>query len=272
MARKSYYDALDDLLDRPISYNPAFKKITGRTSAAVWLSQVWYWSKRTTDPDGWFWKSAKECEEETGLTDNEQMSARRLCLELGVVEEKLKGVPATMHYRLIKPKVYELLGVQFPTEQETENPDKSGTGNHLRGKQVPKKPSNLNKVSENTSNNTQGEQEKAPIAFENLSIPQARRIPTLKMYADATGWFPADVLWREVHDTITRHHLTAEKIRAAAIAWVGRGYKRGNVTGILDWAVNGIPNNKTSAPPPAPVEIDKFASLKEMLARQEANQ
>jgi hypothetical protein len=109
-----------------------------------------------------------------------------------------------------------------------------------------------------------------PLAFENLSIPQARKIPTLKMYADATGWFPADVLWREVHDTITRHQLTVEKIRAAAIAWVGRGYKRGNVTGILDWAVNGIPSNKTSAPPPAPVEIDKFASLKEMLARKEA--
>jgi hypothetical protein len=111
-----------------------------------------------------------------------------------------------------------------------------------------------------------------PLAFENLTIPQARKIPTLKMYSDATGWFPADVLWREVHDTITREHLTVEKIRAAAIAWVGRGYKRGNVTGILDWAVNGIPSNKTSAPPPPIVERDPFASLKEMLARQEANQ
>lgn len=120
-ARK-YHDALDDLLDRPISYNPAFKKITGRTSAAVWLSQQWYWAKRTKDPNGWVYKSAKECTEETGLTDNEQHTARMICKKLGVIEEKLKGVPATMHYRIVKEKIYELLGVQFPTEQETEIP------------------------------------------------------------------------------------------------------------------------------------------------------
>lgn len=149
--RKDYYDALDDLLDRPIAFNPAFKKITGRTSAAVWLSQVYYWSKRTSDPDGWFWKTAKECEEETGLTDNEQKTAREICVKLGVVEEKLKGVPATLYYRLIKSKMYELLGVQFPTEQETEIPTEQETSSPSSSKQVSRRVGNINKNTEITS-------------------------------------------------------------------------------------------------------------------------
>src|SRR5690349_12811527 len=90
--KEKFHDALDDLLDRPIAYNPAFRKITGRTSAAVWLSQQWYWAKRTKDPDGWVYKSARECTEETGLTDNEQSTARAICKSLGIVEEKLRGV------------------------------------------------------------------------------------------------------------------------------------------------------------------------------------
>lgn len=113
------------------------------------------------------------------------------------------------------------------------------------------------------------EGEKRPPSFKNMSIPQARKVPTLRMYYEATGWMPADVLWEQVHETITKHNLTAERIRAAAIAWVGKGYKRGNVMGILEWAINGAPVER-NAQSPAPVEIDKFASLKEMLARQEA--
>lgn len=153
--QKDYYDALDRLLDRPIAFNPAFKKITGRTSAAVWLSQIYYWSKRTNDPNGWFWKTAKECQEETGLTDNEQKTAREICVKLGVVEEKLKGVPATMHYRLIKSRMYELLGVQFPTEQETEIPVKQETTFPQNGEPVSDRVVNINRNTETTPETTQ---------------------------------------------------------------------------------------------------------------------
>jgi DnaD/phage-associated family protein len=149
--KREYYDALDDLLDRPIAFNPAFKKITGRTSAAVWLSQVYYWSKRTNDPDGWFWKTAKECQEETGLTDNEQKTAREICAKLGVVEEKLKGVPATLYYRLIKTRMYELLGVQFPTEQETEIPAEQETTSPSSRKQDSSTVGNIKRNAEITT-------------------------------------------------------------------------------------------------------------------------
>ena len=41
---------------------------TGDHLTALLLSQIIYWSSRTNDPDGWFYKSAKEWEEElTGM-------------------------------------------------------------------------------------------------------------------------------------------------------------------------------------------------------------
>jgi hypothetical protein len=87
---------------------------------------------------------------------------------------------------------------------------------------------------------------------------QARKVPTIKMYYQAAEFFPGSILWEYVHKTISENNLTSEKIRAAAIAWQGRGFNRQNVEGILEWAVKGIPQNgkssgysATSAPAPA---------------------
>lgn len=87
-----------DLLDRPIAFHRVFVTITGSINAALMLSQAIYWSKRTRDRDGWFYKSAKEWEEETGLSRHMQDAARAL-LD-GVLETKLAGMPATVHFRV----------------------------------------------------------------------------------------------------------------------------------------------------------------------------
>lgn len=144
---KKYYDPLDDLLDRPIAFNPAFKRMTGSTNAAIMLSQEFYWTKRTSNPDGWFYKTMKEWSEETGLTDDELLGARKILKDLGIHEEKLKGVPATVHYRLIKEKVYELLGFQIPEKQESS----LGDLHKIPEKQESENTVNFNKESENTT-------------------------------------------------------------------------------------------------------------------------
>jgi hypothetical protein len=88
--------------------------------------------------------------------------------------------------------------------------------------------------------------------FEEMTIPQARRLATLRMYTDATGFFPGSILWETVHNTILQNGLTKERIRAAAVEWQSRGYKRENVKGILEWAVNGVPSNGQKGSGPAP--------------------
>lgn len=154
---KKYFDALDNILDRPIAFNPSFKKITGSTNAALLLSQAFYWTKRTIDKEGWFYKTREEWVDETGLTLEELDGARTKCKAAGVMEEKLKGVPATVHYRVNKPRVYELLGFQFGEIPQ------SGLSGLLQigGKPESGSYPDFNKESESTSEITSEEDEEA---------------------------------------------------------------------------------------------------------------
>ena len=142
-ARK-FYDPIDDVLDRPIAFNPAFKKITGSTVAALMLSQAWYWSKRTSNEDGWFYKTISEWEEETGLTRSEQETARKHLKD--ILEVELRGVPATLYYRINKSKILELLGIQFAETLQTSLVEPSNQDREILA--------NINRT-ENTTENTQ---------------------------------------------------------------------------------------------------------------------
>jgi len=95
-------------LDRPIAYHRCFVSIGGSVNAAVLLSQAFYWQNRTKDLDGWFFKTAEEWTEETGLTRKEQYTARKALREAGVLEEKLAGLPSKLYFR-INLKVLEQL-------------------------------------------------------------------------------------------------------------------------------------------------------------------
>lgn len=100
------------LLDRPIAYNPAFAKLkVGKVKAgpvaAVFLSQMVYWHNRMDG--GWMYKTQANITSETALTRDEQETARKRLTALGVLEEELRGVPATMHYRINAERLEALL-------------------------------------------------------------------------------------------------------------------------------------------------------------------
>lgn len=129
---------LQFLLDRPIAYHRCFVTVTGSVNAAIMLSQALYWSKRTTAPNGWFWKTQEEWEEETGLTRYEQEGARKLLKKTGFWNEKLVGVPATLHFEIdydVLDKVLSQtsmrknhkLDVEEPPNQIGEKPQTKGT-------------------------------------------------------------------------------------------------------------------------------------------------
>lgn len=88
------------LLDRPIAFHRIFVALTGSITAALMLSQGVYWSLRTNDEEGWFWKTQEEWIEETGLTRKEQENARKKLRDLKFWQEELRGVPAKLHYRI----------------------------------------------------------------------------------------------------------------------------------------------------------------------------
>jgi hypothetical protein len=57
-----------------------------------------YWHNRMDG--GWMYKTQANITSETALTRDEQETARKRLIALGVLEEELRGVPATMHYRI----------------------------------------------------------------------------------------------------------------------------------------------------------------------------
>lgn len=93
---------------RPIAFYVAFARIAGSIGGGLMLSQATYWMQTSVVKrrDGqWFYKSQREWEEETTMTRREQEAARRKLRAIthdgdALWEEKLAGVPATVHYRI----------------------------------------------------------------------------------------------------------------------------------------------------------------------------
>jgi len=76
-----------------IAYYPNLKKVTHSTTASILLCQLLYWTDKTTN--GWIDKTQYEIEDETGLTYNEQKTARKVLRDLGILFEKFKRIDRT---------------------------------------------------------------------------------------------------------------------------------------------------------------------------------
>jgi hypothetical protein len=84
--------------DRPIAFNRDFVRLGIGVKGSLFLSQAIYWSKRTKDSDGWFYKTNEEWEEETGLTRREQDTVRAELKARGFLHVELRGIPAKNYY------------------------------------------------------------------------------------------------------------------------------------------------------------------------------
>lgn len=106
---------------------PILKMLDGDFAAALMLSQVIYWSERTTDPDGWFYKTNPEWEDEICLT-REKIDRAAKVLEAFGVERIKRPVPGrgrsnapVFHYRLNR-EVFEQRVVEFAQAQHETQP------------------------------------------------------------------------------------------------------------------------------------------------------
>ena len=67
---------IEELLKRPIAYNPIVAKAFGSVKLGILWSQIYYWTDKTKDPDGWIYKTQNEVFDETGLSRREQETAQ----------------------------------------------------------------------------------------------------------------------------------------------------------------------------------------------------
>ena len=104
-----HYDILKRLLsDRPIAFHPALARVLGVIGEALLFQQLAYWSDKGNDPE-WIYKTQAELEEETTLTRTQQENARKNLRRLGVVEERKKGLPAKLYFRVDWDALFALL-------------------------------------------------------------------------------------------------------------------------------------------------------------------
>jgi hypothetical protein len=98
-----------ELLDRPIAYHRVFAEMAGSVTAGVFLSQAVYWSRRTSDPSGFFYKSRDQWTAETFLTRSEQETARKALRLIGVLVERRGGEDNRLYFKIDADRLTELL-------------------------------------------------------------------------------------------------------------------------------------------------------------------
>ncbi len=94
---------------RPIAFYSAYAHALGSVTAALLLSQLCYWSDKGHSGDGWIYKTRDELKAETGLSREEQETARRKLRAAGILAEKRAGVPARLYYRVDFERLVDLL-------------------------------------------------------------------------------------------------------------------------------------------------------------------
>lgn len=94
---------------RPIAFHPELARALGGIYEALMFQQLAYWSDFAELPDGWIYKTGAEFRAETTMTRYQLDKARASLVKLKVIETDLRGVPATMHYRVKWERLYALL-------------------------------------------------------------------------------------------------------------------------------------------------------------------
>src|SRR4028119_1519353 len=114
-------DILKRLLsDRPMAFHPALARVLGGIGEALLFQQLAYWSDKGNDPE-WIYKTQAELEEETTLTRTQQENARKNLRRLGVVEERKKGLPAKLYFRVDWDALFALLDAGKPQARMLES-------------------------------------------------------------------------------------------------------------------------------------------------------
>jgi hypothetical protein len=97
-----------------IQFHPLLAQRLNDFKAAIFLGHALYWARHLHQSQphrkGWFFMSAAQWTQATGLSTREQVSIRSALVARGVLLEALAGRPAVMHFKVDLQKAAELLG------------------------------------------------------------------------------------------------------------------------------------------------------------------
>lgn len=95
-----------EVLDMPINFHRCFVSITGKVTAALLLSYLWWSSDEAARAhDGWISRPLEEIRDDTGLSRDELATARRILRDLAFLEERRHGMPPELAFRVNRDHV-----------------------------------------------------------------------------------------------------------------------------------------------------------------------
>jgi hypothetical protein len=77
------------------------------------ISKENYFIIKGTIKEGWFFNTSKNIERDTTLTNYQQKKAIKKLEEIGFIETSLKGMPATLHFKILENKISTYLKTSF---------------------------------------------------------------------------------------------------------------------------------------------------------------
>jgi len=83
-----------------VAYYPRLAIAVGGNRPGILLCWLLYWYEKGNDEDGWIWKNSDEIEAETGLSYEEQKTARKQLRSTGILEEKYDRLNHRMGFRI----------------------------------------------------------------------------------------------------------------------------------------------------------------------------
>lgn len=121
------------LAQHPIVTHRIFLHITKDLKAAAFFGQLYYWSKNMKHD--WFYKTIDSWGEELFLTAFEQRGIRKKLKEMGLLEEKRKGSPAKLYFKLNFQRLIEL-AKQYYSQTERNLTSRSEESGYLDVKKL----------------------------------------------------------------------------------------------------------------------------------------
>jgi hypothetical protein len=111
----------DKYFDQPfIRFQPGFVELFN-LNGGILLCYLLYWRGRGWH-EGWVYKTIQDMQYETGLSRDQQNTAIKKLKSMGVLEVKLKGIPATRHFRVNMRLIHSLLEIHKLDDAKTTKP------------------------------------------------------------------------------------------------------------------------------------------------------
>ncbi|MGM7842540.1 hypothetical protein ACS78Y_02695 [Yersinia enterocolitica] len=124
---------------RPIAYYPGLVPYLGSVNAVILFCQFFYWTGKETSEFGIF-KTTEEIESETGLTYEEQLTARKKLKQTGVLKETNKRLEHRIYYQIDTGRLDGMLSQPIDKSPNGESPFRETGKLQLANEEKPKPP------------------------------------------------------------------------------------------------------------------------------------